>query len=341
MKNEKNEKIKQENLNRGEMKKADKGFIESAMIKKANEMKINKILLVEDTEKWKERISAGLVKEGKTVLIASTLEEAKKLFDENNDIDLVITDMSYPERAGAEEDASSGMAFIMYVKAKRPDLKVIAQSSDPGYLNDAKKAGADEMINKSDIVNRINKLMGKYTKESDEGKKEKAREAKEEKQKEIKLLIITSHENFALALKRAVQEFVPNATVIDYCKPSQASKKFSPEKYTHVIATDDYLSCEEKDVKCPQTQNEAWALEAQGFKLEREIGGGMVVHTLRHMDIDENGKYRTKMIILTEKIEDYRFYHHSGDLIGKYNSDKTAVLKNPPELKDIIRLLSE
>lgn len=108
-----------------------------------------KILLVEDNSYYIQKIVRNL--NGKNVVVATNLEDAKKEFDKG-DVSLVITDISYPMRKGEGETPSSGLSFIRYVKEKRPDMFVIAQSASSEYLISALFEGANVTFNKDNII---------------------------------------------------------------------------------------------------------------------------------------------------------------------------------------------
>jgi DNA-binding NtrC family response regulator len=66
-----------------------------------------------------------LARQGYTVIVASSAEEALRLFDENLTIDLVLTDVVMP--------GASGPALVRQLMEKRPTVKVIYMS---GYTED-------------------------------------------------------------------------------------------------------------------------------------------------------------------------------------------------------------
>ncbi len=328
---------KEEKNGKGKMKLRSKELVESPMTKKSTKKstkkeaeKKEKILLVEDDDNMKESIknAISLSIKGKTIVTAATLEEAKKVFDKNEDIGLVITDISYPEREGVEQDSSSGLSFIKYVKEKRPGLRVVGQSSSREYLERAKDAGADEVIHKHEIINEIKRIVEGIEKVK---KNEPEKSEKDEKQKEVNVLIITSHEDYAQSIKRAIKMLVENAKVIDYCKHKEAGERFSPEKYTHLIVTDDFLSCEEENVKHPKTEEEAKEIERAGFKIEQQLSAGGTVHNLEHLD--REGKVKKILIVDDDK------YLRSHGLIRKGYEYGRAYLKTPLLLTDLIKLL--
>ena len=83
------------------------------------------ILLVEDSEGLRELAQRLLARQGYTVIVASSAEEALQLFDENVVIDLVLTDVVMP--------GASGPALARQLMEKRPGVKVIYMS---GYTED-------------------------------------------------------------------------------------------------------------------------------------------------------------------------------------------------------------
>jgi len=83
------------------------------------------VLLVEDSEGLRELAQRLLARQGYTVIVASSAEEALRLFDENLAIDLVLTDVVMP--------GASGPALVRQLMEKRPTVKVIYMS---GYTED-------------------------------------------------------------------------------------------------------------------------------------------------------------------------------------------------------------
>ena len=109
------------------------------------------VLVVEDTPRYAKEIVKHLKAEGFSVVLATTLSEAKEKFNELKDtLAGVVTDIYFPRSQGEEAEVS-GLEFIGFVKGTRPDLYVIAQSSLPEYLEGAKACGADAMMNKSGL----------------------------------------------------------------------------------------------------------------------------------------------------------------------------------------------
>jgi len=322
-----------------QIKKQDRGIQESKqskfkeLVEQCITSKKGKVLVIEDNTSALMGMMAALTGKGMEVVSAVTKEEAIKALAKHKDIELVITDISYPEKEGMEQDPESGLSFIRHVKDKRPELKVIAQSSSNEYLAKAAQAGADEKVNKRDLPSWIK------GEEIIEGTAETAT-AKREKLKEVNVLIVTSHKDYAESLINAIKGLVDNAKVVDWCMHKESSKKFSPDKYTHVIASDDYLSCEDENVKRPKDEAEAKEFERQGFELDRELRASYEMHKLDHMDT----KGKVRKILFVEcggEMNEGRIQHDFGvPRFGEYFKDR-AYLKQPILLTDLIKLLKE
>jgi DNA-binding NtrC family response regulator len=77
------------------------------------------ILIIDDDESIRSFLKERLVYEGFNVLTASDGKEGMNLFN-NNQVDLVITDIIMPDKNGFE--------IIIEMKKIRPDIKIIAIS---------------------------------------------------------------------------------------------------------------------------------------------------------------------------------------------------------------------
>jgi CheY-like chemotaxis protein len=100
-----------------------------------------RILIVDDDVQVRSFLAALLEAEGYTVLQASDGREVQALCDQD-DIDLVITDLVMPEQEGLET--------IHVIRHRWPKLPIIAVSGAFGgaYLDLAKKLGAAAVIRK-------------------------------------------------------------------------------------------------------------------------------------------------------------------------------------------------
>jgi DNA-binding response OmpR family regulator len=117
------------------------------------------ILIMDDEEAILGFLKERLMYEGFNVLIATDGIEGMKLFNDNQ-IDLVITDIIMPRKDGIET--------IIEMKGICPDIKIIAMSGGgrnkpEGYLVTAKQAGAKYIFAKpfktSDLVTAVYELL--------------------------------------------------------------------------------------------------------------------------------------------------------------------------------------
>jgi hypothetical protein len=98
------------------------------------------------------------------ILLASSFEEAKSIFDEYQDYFLsVISDVKFYKDSKLNENA--GFEFALYVKSKDPDLPVVIQSSDMENVERAKAMNCSFIYKNSetlalDIQDRIKYNMG-------------------------------------------------------------------------------------------------------------------------------------------------------------------------------------
>jgi two-component system cell cycle sensor histidine kinase/response regulator CckA len=84
------------------------------------------VLVVEDAEGLRELTKRLLERQGYTVLLAASADEARQLFDEHPSIDLLLTDVVMPGASGPE--------LVKQLVERRPTLKVIYMS---GYTDEA------------------------------------------------------------------------------------------------------------------------------------------------------------------------------------------------------------
>ena len=317
--NIRNEIIKKNNFST-EMKTKLEELVEGIMKNKV-EKRIKKILIVEDDEEMRDRICAQIGHIGNSEIIkAATLDEAKRSFETNPDIDLVITDISYPKINGVQETPDSGYSLIRYIKKTRPEITVIAQSSNSEYLKKAKEVGADFIINKRDLIT------------ISFSEKEKLKEIEKNKLNEKRVLVVTSFQEVGDAIKKAIDLFVDKAKV-EVCKWKEFESKFSPGKYTHIIVFSKFLSDEDKNVKAASTEEEARMLEAQGYELDQRLDPIYLPHRYCYKDSE------VKWVLITDE-------GLNGKKIGiyqPYNTEKKTLAYLPQifELKDLIQLIKE
>jgi DNA-binding NtrC family response regulator len=117
------------------------------------------ILIIDDEEAILGFLKEWLMYEGFNVLTAIDGIEGMKLFNDNQ-VDLVITDMIMPRKGGIET--------IIEMKKICPDIKIIAMSGGghnlpESYLGIAKEAGAKYTFEKpfktSDLLTAVYELL--------------------------------------------------------------------------------------------------------------------------------------------------------------------------------------
>jgi YesN/AraC family two-component response regulator len=118
-----------------------------------------KILIVEDEENIRNTLKNVLEDEGFEVKVASNGCIAMEYLDENQ-VDLVITDIIMPEKEGVE--------MIIELRDKFPELKIIAMSGgghiDPHcYLNTVTYLGVKNTFTKpfhvEDMINTVKEML--------------------------------------------------------------------------------------------------------------------------------------------------------------------------------------
>lgn len=117
-----------------------------------------KLLLVEDEPEILTALSAVLSREGYSITIAKSGDEAARIFAKNSDFDLVITDIVMPGEL-------QGTTLSRYVRELRPELPVIFMS---GYANEATVHGNGlhsedirlmKPVRKRDLIEAIEKAL--------------------------------------------------------------------------------------------------------------------------------------------------------------------------------------
>ncbi|MBI9110693.1 diguanylate cyclase [Maridesulfovibrio ferrireducens] len=121
------------------------------IVKRVFNNRKTKVMVVEDSITVRHWISAVLIRQGLTVLEAANGEEACKIFADNPDIKLVLTDYTMPGMDGRELTAK------LRLRRHMDELSIIVLSSDensrtaPLFL----KTGANDFIHKSASVEEI------------------------------------------------------------------------------------------------------------------------------------------------------------------------------------------
>lgn len=110
------------------------------MQEKIEKLKTLKLLFVEDEEDLIEIISDTLTKLNANFLTACNGQEALKIIEENNDIDVIITDINMP--------IMNGLDMITEIQKKGIEVPIIVMSAhtESDYLNKAKELGVAEYL---------------------------------------------------------------------------------------------------------------------------------------------------------------------------------------------------
>lgn len=160
---------------------------------------------------------------------------------------------------------------------------------------------------------------------------------KKQDRAQLRILIVTSSEDYARSLERAIKDLVENVESIDVCRHKEIGEAYKPGKYTHVIACDGLLSDEHDNVKQASTHEEAQKLTNEGHLVEAPLYATGAVHRMKQ-HVDPN----LKKILL---VSDAKGYVGHGHKLGVYENDNfernRAILQQPIELKDLLRLLKE
>ena len=125
-----------------------------------------KILLIEDDALFRGLISAALTNHGYKIVTAVDGEDAfQRILSES--FDLVITDLFMPNKEGFE--------VIQELRARHPDVKIIAISSDglagfSSFLKMAQAFGANDSLQKpfspEQLIEKIEEVRGLKAKKS-------------------------------------------------------------------------------------------------------------------------------------------------------------------------------
>ena len=241
-----------------------KGLVEQCMSSKKG-----KVLVVEDNTSVLMGIMAALSQKGMEVVSAVTKAEAIKALAENKDITLVITDVSYPERKGVDQDPESGLSFIRHVKDKRPGLKVIAQSSSNEYLKRAVEEGADDTVNKMDLMRSFAKMKSPSTKQESEAKQDS-------EQKSQGILLVSEIKGASKAIRFPGSE-VEEANAHDAMHLLNDKSKYSKivaigdSKYASRVKHDmGYWMRNNPQVKVVFIQTDTEPIDCDGMKIMRQ-----------------------------------------------------------------------
>ncbi len=110
------------------------------MQKKIEKLKKLKLLFVEDEEDLIEIISETLIKLDANFLTAKNGKEALALIEENNDIDVIVTDINMP--------VMNGLLMIKELVDKGSKIPIIIMSAhtESDYIENAKELGIDNYL---------------------------------------------------------------------------------------------------------------------------------------------------------------------------------------------------
>jgi CheY-like chemotaxis protein len=116
------------------------------------------ILIVEDTKDIRLYFERILERREARIVFASTAKEARKLFKQEKNINLVLLDIRLPD--------ADGYDLALEFKKIKPDLPIIAQTAYAlqSELNKSIESGCDDYITKpldsETLFDKINKLIG-------------------------------------------------------------------------------------------------------------------------------------------------------------------------------------
>jgi YesN/AraC family two-component response regulator len=107
---------------------------------KIKKLKDLKLLFVEDEEDLVNIITDTLIKLEVNFLTASNGEEALKIFDENSDISVIVTDINMP--------IMNGLDMIKEIRNRGIKIPIIIMSAhtEIDYFNKAKELGIDNYL---------------------------------------------------------------------------------------------------------------------------------------------------------------------------------------------------
>lgn len=140
-----------------------KEVVQSEYYKKHNDrldfsLKGKTILVVEDTKDIRLYFERILLRKEARIIFATSAKEARKLFKQERNIDLVLLDIRLPD--------ADGYDLAMEFKKIKPNLPIIAQTAYAlqSELNKSIESGCDDYITKpldsEALFDKINKLIG-------------------------------------------------------------------------------------------------------------------------------------------------------------------------------------
>lgn len=111
---------------------------------------MKKVLIVEDNYGWQSIWKRDLQKV--ELLVADSIEEAKKIFSQNDDVDLIVMDACVPG------DEPNTMNLVREMR-KTYHGSILANSSVLKYREILLNAGCDKECHKKDVVEKILEIL--------------------------------------------------------------------------------------------------------------------------------------------------------------------------------------
>ena len=112
-----------------------------------------RVLIVDDTEQWRDLLALRLRKLQASTIVAASVAEAITVL-ERTPVDLVVTDHRMP--------GSSGLDLLAYIHARRPELAVVVTSAvvDDELAAAAFAGGAAAVLEKRELLPTLGSLVG-------------------------------------------------------------------------------------------------------------------------------------------------------------------------------------
>jgi len=111
---------------------------------------MKKILVVEDNDSWQSSWKRDL--QEFQLLVADSIKEAKELFSQNSDIDLIVMDACVPG------DSPNTMDLVREIR-KVYQGPILANSSIFEYRKTLMSAGCDKECHKFDVVKKVLEIL--------------------------------------------------------------------------------------------------------------------------------------------------------------------------------------
>lgn len=111
-----------------------------------------KILIIEDEKFWHDQVCTGLKDQPVELLYASNMDQARELFAENDDVNILVVN------ARSQQDESSAIEFITEVRSFFTG-HITACSSDCNHADALVKAGCGHKVIKSRLIDKLLELV--------------------------------------------------------------------------------------------------------------------------------------------------------------------------------------